>query len=103
MDTSKSQGDLERPCPRITFKAIKMAEFLLQEHGGIIALSDFSLCNVAAQIAIFIHAASHAENIKIIIHDRIFLKACRPFEPAQFSFSSVKVGHGLQRQEGGMM
>lgn len=41
VDTSKSWADLGFPCLKITFKAIKLAEFLLQERFGTIA--DFSL------------------------------------------------------------
>lgn len=56
--------DLGFPCLKITSKAIKLAEFRLQEHLRIIALSDFSLRESAGQISIFIHFSSQTENIK---------------------------------------
>lgn len=63
-NTSKACTDLGFPCLKITSKAIKQAEFRLQEHLRIIALSDFSLCERAGQISIFIHSSSQRENIK---------------------------------------
>lgn len=50
---------------KITSKAIKLAEFRLQEHLRIIALSDFSLRESAGQISIFIHSSSQTgKNMK---------------------------------------
>jgi len=51
--------------PGNTFKVIKPAECLLQEHLRLITLSDFSLCTGAAQISIFIHSSLETENIYI--------------------------------------
>ena len=85
VDTSKSQTDLEFPCLKITFEAIKMAEFPLQEHLGIIALPDFKALCWSCQVSNCTRSSSPTENIKkVIICDWTFTEAHRPLEPFLF-------------------